>query len=227
VTPLLEAESIDAGYVGQAVIRDVNISVGPGEVVAILGANGAGKSTTLRALVGEIPLLRGRVRLKGAPTVAPLHRRARLGVGYLPEDRSVFPNLTVAENLRLGRGGVNVALSYFPELQTHLKRKAGLLSGGQQQMLTLGRILAAAPELLVVDELSQGLAPLLVQRLFAVLKEVAAAGTGVVLVEQYARYAFGLAERCYVMRRGEVVFSGEVDESSMTEERLAELYLGT
>jgi branched-chain amino acid transport system ATP-binding protein len=107
-----------------------------------------------------------------------------------------------------------------------MKRKAGLLSGGQQQMLTLGRILAAAPELLVVDELSQGLAPLLVQRLFAVLKEVATAGAGVVLVEQYARYAFGLAGRCYVMRRGEIVFSGEIDETRMTEQRLAELYLG-
>lgn len=222
---LLSADNLAAGYDGRPVVRGVNVSVGPGEVVGILGANGAGKTTTLRALVGELTALEGRVEWKGQVTNKPLHLRVREGLGYVPEDRSVFPDLTVEENLRVGRGTVEGALAHFPELEPMVKRRAGLLSGGQQQMVTLGRILAAQPEVLVVDELSQGLAPLLVRRLFVALEEAAKQGVGVLLVEQHARLAMEIANRVLVMRRGEVVkeaTSAELgDMNDMTE-----LYLG-
>jgi branched-chain amino acid transport system ATP-binding protein len=223
---LLEAVAVSAGYGGQPVIRDLNVSVGRGEIVGILGANGAGKSTTLRALVGEIPLLGGKVRWRGVENRAPLYRRARDGLGYVPEDRSVFPALTVEENLRVGRGSVGDALDFFPELKPNLKRKAGLLSGGQQQMVTLGRALAGRPDVLVVDELSQGLAPLLVRRLFVALEEAAARGVGVVLVEQHARLALGVAGRVYIMRRRQFVLEAPSAEVRHDIDRLQELYLG-
>lgn len=224
---LLEAQGVSAGYGGQPVIRDISVGVGRGEIVGILGANGAGKSTTLRALVGEIGLLGGKVHWRGVESRAPLHRRARDGLGYVPEDRSVFPALTVEENLRVGRGSVDDALSYFPELKPSIKRKAGLLSGGQQQMVTLGRALAGRPEVLVVDELSQGLAPLLVRRLFVALEEAAGRGVGVVLVEQHARLALGVAQRVYIMRRGQFVLQAESAQIRQNMDQLQELYLGT
>jgi branched-chain amino acid transport system ATP-binding protein len=224
---LLEAQGVSAGYGGQPVIRDISVGVGRGEIVGILGANGAGKSTTLRALVGEIGLLGGKVHWRGVESRAPLHRRARDGLGYVPEDRSVFPALTVEENLRVGRGSVDDALTYFPELKPSIKRKAGLLSGGQQQMVTLGRALAGRPEVLVVDELSQGLAPLLVRRLFVALEEAAGRGVGVVLVEQHARLALGVAQRVYIMRRGQFVLQADSAQIRQNMDQLQELYLGT
>jgi branched-chain amino acid transport system ATP-binding protein len=224
---LLEARGVSAGYGGQPVIRDISVGVGRGEIVGILGANGAGKSTTLRALVGEIGLLGGKVHWRGVESRAPLHRRARDGLGYVPEDRSVFPALTVEENLRVGRGSVDDALGYFPELKPSIKRKAGLLSGGQQQMVTLGRALAGRPEVLVVDELSQGLAPLLVRRLFLALEEAAGRGVGVVLVEQHARLALGVAHRVCIMRRGQFVLQAESAQIRQNMDQLHELYLGT
>jgi branched-chain amino acid transport system ATP-binding protein len=223
---LLEAVGMSAGYGGQPVIRDLDVGVRRGEIVGILGANGAGKSTTLRALVGEIPLLKGKVRWRGVESRAPLHRRTRDGLSYVPEDRSVFPALTVEENLRVGRGTVADALAYFPELTQSLKRKAGLLSGGQQQMVTLGRALAGRPEVLVVDELSQGLAPLLVRRLFLALEEAAVRDVGVILVEQHARLALGVAQRVYIMRRGQCVLHAPSEQIRHNMDALRELYLG-
>jgi ABC-type branched-subunit amino acid transport system ATPase component len=225
-TALLSAEDLAAGYTGRPVIRGVNVSVTPGEIVGILGANGAGKSTTLRALVGEIAALKGRVEWKGQVTRKPLYARVREGLGYVPEDRSVFPDLTVEENLRVGRGSVEGALEYFPELVPNLKRRAGLLSGGQQQMVTLGRVLAAGPEVLVVDELSQGLAPILVRRLFTALEEAAQRGVGIILVEQHARLAIGIANRVLVMRRGLVVREATRAEVLADTEDISELYFG-
>lgn len=223
---LIHASGIDAGYHGRAVVRDINLSVESGEIVGILGVNGAGKSTTLKALVGEIGVLKGEVYWKGRPSRKPLHVKTKEGLGYIPEDRSVFPELTVEENLRLGRGGVSRALGHFPELQAHLQRRAGLLSGGQQQMVTLARVLAAEPELLVIDELSQGLAPILVQRLFGALVQAAEDGVGVLLVEQYAHLAMDIAKRVVVLKRGRIIQQGEVADLQADAEGMKELYFG-
>src|ERR1700722_15045623 len=161
MTTLLSGEGLTAGYGANPVLRDVNVHVDAGEVVALLGANGAGKSTTLLALSGELTASQGRVLWKGSPTRHPLHRRARNGLAYVTEERSVFMSLTCEENLRLGRGGVKKAVALVPELGPLLKRKAGLLSGGEQQYLTLARALAAEPEVLMAGELSLGRAPIL------------------------------------------------------------------
>ncbi len=223
---LLAAERMSAGYGGRPVVTDISLSVEPGEIIGILGANGAGKSTTLRAFVGEIPVLAGTVDCLGETGRSPLHRRARMGLGYIPEDRAVFSALTVRDNLRLGRGSVDDAVGFFPELEKHLGRKAGLLSGGQQQMVTLGRALAANPEILVVDELSQGLAPIVVGRLFAALTDAARRGVGILLVEQHARLALGVASRVLVMRRGKIVFRATAEVVNNDISVLHELYLG-
>jgi branched-chain amino acid transport system ATP-binding protein len=211
--PVLAARELCAGYSGVAAVQDLDLEVGAGEVVAILGANGAGKTTTLMTLAGVLPALGGEVLLDGRPTREPLHRRARAGVVLVPEERSVFMRMTTYENLRLGRGPAERVLEVFPELRDHLRRKAGLLSGGQQQMLTLGRALAAEPKVLLADELSLGLAPLLVKRLLdAVRRAARERGIGAVLVEQHIRSALEVADRVYVLRRGRVVLSGAAED---------------
>jgi branched-chain amino acid transport system ATP-binding protein len=212
-TPLLEARGLSAGYHDQAVVRDLAIEVRPGEVVGLLGANGAGKTTTLLALAGELPAMGGEVRLYGSPTRAPLYARAAAGVAFVPEERSVFMQLTVHENLRLGRTGVAAALDLFPELRPLLGRLGGLLSGGEQQMLTLGRALGRGPRVFLGDELSHGLAPLVVRRLLdAVRKAADTSGVGVLLVEQHVQQLARIADRIYVMQRGRIVMSGSSAE---------------
>lgn len=206
--PVLVAERLAAGYDRQPVVRDLDLEVRPGEVVALLGANGMGKTTTLLALAGALPLLGGQVRLRGRAVRAGLAARARAGVGLITEERSVFARLTVADNLRLGQGPPERALELFPELREHLDRRAGLLSGGQQQMLALGRALAARPAALLVDELSLGLAPLVVQRLLDAVRTAADAGTAVILVEQHASRALAVADHAVVLRRGRCVLRG-------------------
>ena len=227
MTALIAARGISAGYRGPRVIRDVSITVNEGEIVGILGANGAGKSTSLRALVGEIELISGQVEWLGRPTAKPLHMRVREGLGYVPEDRSVFPALTVEGNLRVGRGSVDQALAHFPELKPHLRRSAGALSGGQQQMVTLGRVLAANPRVLVVDELSQGLAPVLVRRLFRALVQASQRGVGILVVEQHAQLIMEIADRVMVMKRGAVVAAGTTAELSADMDALRAMYLGS
>ncbi len=212
MTAVLEARGLSAGYGALAAVRDLDLEVRSGEIVALLGPNGAGKTTTLKTLVGALRPLAGEVRWKGSRTTAPLHRRARLGAAYVPEDRSVFMGLTAAENLRLGDGPPERALELFPELEPHLKRKAGLLSGGQQQILTLARALACEPEVLLADELSLGLAPIVVQRLLEAVRQAAGRGIGVLLVEQHARQALALADRVYVLQRGRVALEGTAAE---------------
>jgi len=205
---LLRVEQLRAGYGSATVLHGLDLVVHPGEVVALLGANGAGKTTTLLTLAGELPLLGGRVLIDGKPTSAPLHHRARSGLGFVAEDRSVFMDLTTEENVRVGRVDRRMFLDLFPELEGRWRVKAGLLSGGEQKMLTLGRTLARRPKLLLADELSAGLAPLVVDRLLRAVREAADASLGVLLVEQHVRKVLGFADRGYVLRRGRVLVEG-------------------
>ena len=212
-TPVLEARGIAAGYGPQPVIHDVDLAVQPGEVVGLLGANGAGKTTTLLSLAGELPLLAGEVLLGGTVTTAPLHRRSRLGLTIVTEEKSVFMGLTARDNLRVAGVEEAAALELFPELERLLGVRAGLLSGGEQQMLTLARALSRRPTVLLADELSMGLAPLIVKRLLeAVLRVARQQGTAVLLVEQHVRKALHYCDRAYVMHRGRVELSGSAAE---------------
>jgi branched-chain amino acid transport system ATP-binding protein len=196
-----------------AVVRDLDLRVEPGEVVALVGPNGAGKTTTLLTLAGELPAIAGEVSFGGLATKSPLYRRARLGMRFVTEERSVFMKLTAAENLRVAGVAVADAVEVFPELEPLLGRVAGLLSGGEQQMLTLARAVAAKPALLLVDELSLGLAPRIVRRLLDTVRRVASEqATGVLLVEQHVRQALGIADRVYVMQRGHIVMDGTAHE---------------
>jgi branched-chain amino acid transport system ATP-binding protein len=207
---VLSVRGLDAGYGDVVVVRSLDLDVRAGEIVAVLGPNGSGKSTTLLTLAGELPALGGTVELWGEPTTEPLFRRARRGLGFVPEERSVLMAMSVRDNLLLGRGGVDGAVGLFPELEPLLDRRAGLLSGGEQQMLTLGRALAAEPTLLLVDELSLGLAPLVVDRLLAALRQAADdRRVAVLLVEQQVRRALDVADRWLLMRRGTVVAQGD------------------
>jgi branched-chain amino acid transport system ATP-binding protein len=213
MTALLEARNIAAGYHGHPVVSGLNLEVSPGEVVALLGPNGAGKTTTLLGLAGALPLLEGEVWFDGRRETRPLHRRAKSGLAFVTEKRSVFMRLSTAENLRVGRSDVAEAVALFPELERLMRRQGGQLSGGEQQMLTLGRALARKPKLLLADELSLGLAPLVVTRLLEAVRRAASEqGVGVLLVEQHVNQALRYADRAYAMNRGRVVRSGTVAE---------------
>jgi branched-chain amino acid transport system ATP-binding protein len=209
----LQAEGVSAGYGPQAVIHDVDLAVHPGEVVGLLGANGAGKTTTLLTLAGELPLLAGHVLMNGAVTTAPLYRRARAGLTFVTEEKSVFMGLTARDNLRVAEADLDAALTLFPELKKLLGVRAGLLSGGEQQMLTLARALSRQPRVLLADELSMGLAPLVVKRLLdAVVRAAKQMGTAVLLVEQHVRKALEHCDRAYVMHRGQIALTGSTSE---------------
>jgi ABC-type branched-subunit amino acid transport system ATPase component len=223
--PAIAAVELCAGYHGVPVISDVDIEVHPGEVVALFGPNGAGKTTTLLTLAGEIRPSSGHVSFLGDPHPPALHRRARGGLGLLTEDRCVFMNLTARENLRVGRGTIAEALRLFPELEAHLDKRAGLLSGGQQQMLALARILAARPRVILADELSLGLAPLIVRRLLTALREAANDGAAVLVVEQHVRVALQEVDRAYVLTRGRIALSADAAELRDDPDRIAALYL--
>jgi branched-chain amino acid transport system ATP-binding protein len=205
MTASLEASGITAGYGSQPVIHDLDIEVNPGEIVALLGANGAGKTTTLLTLSGELPLMSGQVLIDGRVENGPLHRRARKGLSYVTEERSVFKGLSLVDNLRCGGVEVSEALALFPELEKRLHVRGGLLSGGEQQMLTLARALARKPRLLLADELSLGLAPLIVRRLFDAIRAASERDRcGILLVEQHVRKALNYADRVYVMVHGRI-----------------------
>jgi branched-chain amino acid transport system ATP-binding protein len=224
-TALLAATDLSASYGAVPVLRNITLHVEPGEVVVLLGANGAGKTTTVRVLSGLLPNTAGNVTWKGEPFTGALHRRIRQGLGYVPEERALISKLTVAENLRLGMGDSARAVEIFPELERLMSRKAGLISGGEQRMLLLGRALAANPAALIADEMSLGLAPIVVRRLLGVIRDVADAGAGVLLVEQHARQALAVADRAYVLRRGSVVWEGTSEEARSTVGQIEGLYL--
>ena len=210
---LIEAKGLSAGYGKMPVVRELDLHVDAGEVVALIGANGVGKTTTLLTLAGELTPLGGEVRFLGERTTAPMHARCRNGLGYVTEERSVIMDMSVADNLKLARVAPAVAFEYFPALERAMTRRAGLCSGGEQQMLSLARALGRAPKVLLADELSLGLAPMIVTNL---LKAVRAAaderGVAVLLVEQHVRQALKVADRVYLMERGRVVLSGTSNE---------------
>jgi branched-chain amino acid transport system ATP-binding protein len=208
----IEARGVCTGYGDVTVVRDLDLRVGEGEVVALLGRNGAGKTTSLLTLAGAMRPSAGEIRFRGVSDTGTLQDRARRGLGLMTDDRSAFFSLSVRDNLRLGRGSEAAALKLFPELEPLLGRTAGLLSGGQQQMLGLARVLAAEPRVLLIDELSLGLAPVVVGRLLRAVRAVADRGAAVLLVEQYARLVFGVADRASMLVNGRVELEGTVDE---------------
>ena len=207
-TPILEAQDVCSGYGRVRVVEDLTMRVQPGEIVTLVGPNGAGKSTTLLTLSGWMKPTSGRVLWNGTPTRAPLHKRAREGLAFLTERRSVFMELTTAQNLRVAGVDPSDAVARFPQLEPRLTVRAGLLSGGEQQMLALARALGRRPELLLADELSMGLAPQIVTELLGALREAADSGVAVLLVEQHVRKALETADRGYVMRQGRLVMEG-------------------
>jgi branched-chain amino acid transport system ATP-binding protein len=225
-TCILEAKALSVGYGRVPVVRNVNLQVRPGEVVVLLGANGVGKTTTLRCLAGILPPSSGEVRLEGERTREPLHKRARRGLGFVSDERSVIMGLTVAENIRLGGVSRDSVFQRFPVLEPRAQTKAGLLSGGEQQMLTLARLLARKPDIVLADEVSLGLAPLIVDQLLRAIRAAADGGMAALIVEQHVRQALEFADRVYVMQRGEVVFGGTADECLSRLDEIERTYLG-
>jgi branched-chain amino acid transport system ATP-binding protein len=225
MSTVLETRDLHAGYGDVTVVRDLNFSVSAGEIVAILGRNGAGKTTALLTMSGSLRPISGQIQFLGADDRSSLAGRARRGLGLMTDDRSIFFGLTVRENLRLARGRRDV-LSLFPELERLLDQPAGLLSGGEQQMLGLAAVLSRDPKLLLVDELSFGLAPRIVQRLMTAIRRAADAGTAVVLVEQFARLALDVADRAYVLVNGRVGSEGTTDALRANVDELERKYLG-
>ncbi len=223
---LIEARNLSAGYGSMPVVRELDLQVDAGEVVALIGANGAGKTTTLLTLAGELTPLDGEVRFLGAATRAPMHVRCRRGLGYLTEERSVIMDMSVADNLRLAAVSPKVAFGYFPALEPIMGRRAGLCSGGEQQMLSLARALGRNPKVLLADELSLGLAPLIVASLLQAVRDAAnERGIGVLLVEQHVRQALKIADRVYLMERGRVALQGTSDELINQLDKIEAAYL--
>jgi branched-chain amino acid transport system ATP-binding protein len=210
--PLLQTRRLSAGYGHLAAVRDLDLEIREGEIVALLAPNGGGKTTILMTVAGWLPPLAGDVLWRGRATRAPLYRRSRMGIALVTDSRSVLMNLTVAGNLKVGRGSKERALALFPELVPLLGRRAGLLSGGEQKMLALAAGLAGQPKLLLVDELSLGLAPMVVQRLLRALDDARRDGVAVLLVEQQLQKALQIADRGYVLRRGRVELEGTTSE---------------
>jgi branched-chain amino acid transport system ATP-binding protein len=233
-TPVLRVESLSVSYGAIAALRGVDFEVQPGEIATLIGSNGAGKSTLLRAISGLLRPASGRIWFEGADITAErADRRVARGISQVPEGRRIFANLSVRENLQMGAylrdprdaTAYERALALFPRLRERLGQSAGTLSGGEQQMLAIGRALMAQPRLLLLDEPSLGLAPLLVQQIFAIIQEINAQGTTVVLVEQNARQALRVAQRAYVLETGAVTLSGAATELAQ-DERVRRAYLG-
>ncbi len=232
--PLLEVSELAAGYGHLEVIRDVNLMVRPGEVVACIGANGAGKTTTLRAISGMIRPRHGRVAFGGHDvTGSPAERISRLGLVHIPEGRGLFPRLSVEDTLRLVSNSTGrevdlaPAFEHFPRLRERRRQAVGTLSGGEQQMVALARAILAQPRLVMVDEMSQGLAPTVVKQLFEILRVFREQGIAVLLVEQFVESALDVADRAYVFEHGTIATDGSAAELRRDRKLVAGSYLGT
>src|ERR1700757_690657 len=228
---VLELHGVTAGYGRTTVLREINLTVAAGSVVALLGANGAGKTTLLRVASGLLSPARGEVRLLGEDvTRRRAHQRARSGLCLVPEGRGIFPNLSVRENLALQippwrtKAGYETALDAFPALKDRLSQTAGSLSGGQQQMLALSRCFLADPKVVLLDEVSMGLAPRIIDEIFDALASIVKSGVSILLVEQYVTRALHLADHVYLLGRGQIEFSGP--PSQLDEDELLRLYIG-
>lgn len=233
---MLSIRDLHVYYGGIKALQGINIDVNEGEVVALVGANGAGKTTTLRSIFRLTPIVKGDIFFYEINlTKVPTHRVASLGIAHVPEGRRVFPNMTVRENLEMGaflikdkniiKNNLDFVYSLFPRLKEREKQLAGTLSGGEQQMLAIGRALMSNARLLLLDEPSIGLAPLLVQEIFSVLKKINEEKRTLLLVEQNANMAFSIAHRVYVMETGKIVLSGTTQEVA-NNEAVKKAYLG-
>jgi branched-chain amino acid transport system ATP-binding protein len=233
---LLTVEGLEVRYGGIRAVKGIDLAVEEGEVVCLIGANGAGKTTSLRALAGLLPAAAGSIRYAGSEvSTVPVHARARLGIGMVPEGRGVFPRLTVAENLQMGayfrtdRAGIVADLArvygLFPRLHERRVQVGGTLSGGEQQLLALGRALMSRPRLLLLDEPSMGLAPLAVQMVFETIRMIAAEGVTLLLVEQNARLALEVSRRGYVLEGGRIVHQDDA-AALLASPKVRAAYLG-
>jgi branched-chain amino acid transport system ATP-binding protein len=217
---LLEVVGLATGYLGERVVKDINVEVRNGEAVAIFGSNGAGKTTLFRAIAGLLPRMEGRVVLDGKDlTRRPAHRVARAGIAYVPAERHLFPAMTVKTNLVLGaypsrpdRETLELVYDLFPRLKERLRQQAGTLSGGEQQMLAVGRALMSQPRLLMLDEPTTGLAPIVAQAAFEALEGLKTKGMTLLIAEQQVPLALSVADRCYVLENGRIRLEGPPDE---------------
>jgi branched-chain amino acid transport system ATP-binding protein len=234
MSPLLEVTDLDVRYGAIRAIKGIDFTVEQGEIVALLGANGAGKTTTQKTISGMLRPAAGSITYDGQRIDGiPAHRLIGLGICHVPEGRHVFPRMTVSENLEMGafrfkrvdQADVDRALELFPILKERYKQPAGTLSGGEQQMLAIGRALMGKPRLLLLDEPSMGLAPMIVAQIFAIIREINQAGVTVLLVEQNAQQALTLADRGYVLETGEIVLDG-TGQDLLADDRIRAAYLG-
>ena len=233
---LLSVEDLAVAYGGIQAVKGISFRVEEGELVTLIGANGAGKTTTLNTLGGLLAPATGTIRYAGQDlSTVPAHDRVRHGLALVPEGRGIFARLTVGENLLMGafhrndkaaiRADLDKSYALFPRLKEREQQLAGTLSGGEQQMLAIGRALMSKPRLLLLDEPSMGLAPLMVDKIFAIIREINAAGVAILLIEQNARLALQAASRAYVMESGAITLSGPASELA-ADERVRAAYLG-
>ncbi|CAN7192561.1 ABC transporter ATP-binding protein [Peribacillus frigoritolerans] len=233
---MLKIEDINVYYGNIQALKGVSMEINEGEIVTLIGANGAGKSTLLKTISGLLKPKQGKVLFEGDSIGGKAAQAiVKLGISHVPEGRRVFANMTVAENLELGaylrkdKGGIHKDMEkvyeLFPRLLERIKQQAGTLSGGEQQMLAMGRALMAKPRLLLLDEPSMGLAPLLVKQIFNIIQEISESGTTILLVEQNANLALSIADRAYVVETGRIVLSGNAEELTSSEE-IKMAYLG-
>jgi branched-chain amino acid transport system ATP-binding protein len=233
---MLRVENLSVNYGAIKALKKVSCEVNQGEIVALIGANGAGKTTILNAISGILPVHEGSILFAGRDlTRTPPHEIVKMGICQVPEGRRVFANMSVLENLEMGgyslsdksavQTGIERAFTLFPRLKERMKQPAKTLSGGEQQMLAMGRALMSSPKLILLDEPSMGLAPMLVEKIFEIIAEINKAGTTIMLVEQNAHMALSIADRAYVLETGEVVLSGNAKDLANDPE-VRKAYLG-
>lgn len=233
---MLEIKDLEVYYGMIQAIKGISFEVNQGEVIALIGANGAGKTTTLQTITGMIPAKKGSITFNGVDiTKIPGHKIVPMGMAHVPEGRHVFAQLTVLDNLKLGaytrkdqkeiQESLDMVYKHFPRLEERKNQLAGTLSGGEQQMLAMGRALMSKPSIILMDEPSMGLSPIFVSEIFEIIKEISAEGTTVLLVEQNAKKALAIADRAYVLETGNIVLSGDAKEL-MNDESIKKAYLG-